>query len=110
VKTVALADDSRAIDPITVDMSAFLPTGDNQLEFTPSAGTQSAMMRFSSTHCLSWPQAQTRNSDELRLGVQFDHLEARPGQPIHCFVKAERVGFRGYGMMLAEIGIPLERR
>jgi len=38
--------------------------------------------------------------------VKYDHLQARVGDTIHCTVKAERVGFHGYGMMLAEIGLP----
>jgi hypothetical protein len=38
--------------------------------------------------------------------VKFDRLEARAGDLVQCSVKAQRVGFRGYGMMLAEIGLP----
>jgi len=38
--------------------------------------------------------------------VRFDHQEASAGDLIRCSVKAERVGFRGYGMMLAEVGLP----
>jgi A-macroglobulin receptor binding domain len=106
VKTVALPDDPRATDPVIVDLSASLSAGDNRLELKSSAGTGSALMRFSSTHWLPWTQTQARTSNELRLAVQFDHVEASVGEPIHCLVKAERVGFRGYGMMLAEIGMP----
>jgi uncharacterized protein YfaS (alpha-2-macroglobulin family) len=42
----------------------------------------------------------------LRYSVQFDHVTAAPGDSIHCTVHAERVGFRGYGMMLVEVGLP----
>jgi hypothetical protein len=42
----------------------------------------------------------------LRFAVEFDRLQAQAGEPVRCSVKAERVGFRGYGMMLAEIGLP----
>jgi hypothetical protein len=31
-------------------------------------------------------------------------------QEISCSVEAERIGFRGYGMLLAEIGLPPGRR
>ncbi len=55
-------------------------------------------MHLVSTHWLRWSQ--------LRLSVQFDKLNAAPGEPIRCSVSAERAGFRGYGMMLAEIGLP----
>ena len=36
----------------------------------------------------------------------FDKKEAKINDEITCRVEAARVGFRGYGMMLAEIGIP----
>jgi hypothetical protein len=42
----------------------------------------------------------------LRLKVLYDHNDARVGERIHCIVEAERIGFRGYGMMLAEVGLP----
>jgi hypothetical protein len=38
--------------------------------------------------------------------ARFDKTEARVGDVITCQVEAERIGFRGYGMMLAEIGLP----
>lgn len=42
----------------------------------------------------------------LRLKVRFDRTEAALQEPVLCRVEAERIGFRGYGMMLAEIGLP----
>jgi hypothetical protein len=106
-KVVSTPSNPRATDPILVDMSTFLTPGDNQIELLPSAGAQTLlMMRFASTHWLPWTQTQARSSPELRLAVQFDRLETNAGEPVRCSVKAERVGFRGYGMMLAEIGLP----
>lgn len=61
---------------------------------------------MTATHWLPWEHAAIRHSPELRLTVQFDRLNAPVGMPVQCKVKAERVGFRGYGMMLAEIGLP----
>ena len=46
------------------------------------------------------------SSDALRLTVQFDKLSANVGELVQCNVVAERIGFRGYGMLLAEIGLP----
>jgi hypothetical protein len=40
------------------------------------------------------------------LSVTFDRLSAPAGDQITCRVHAERVGFRGYGMLPAEIGLP----
>ena len=42
----------------------------------------------------------------LRLKVNFDRQQANIGDAIVCRVEAERIGFRGYGMMMAEIGLP----
>ena len=40
------------------------------------------------------------------MAVHFDKVSAKSGEDITCNVEAERIGFRGYGMMLAEIGLP----
>jgi hypothetical protein len=40
------------------------------------------------------------------LKVDFDRREAKIGQAIACRVGVERVGFAGYGMMIAEVGLP----
>jgi uncharacterized protein YfaS (alpha-2-macroglobulin family) len=42
----------------------------------------------------------------LRLRVHYDKQSVKVGEGIRCSVEAERIGFRGYGMMLAEIGLP----
>jgi hypothetical protein len=49
---------------------------------------------------------QARASDALRLAIHFDKNSLPHGEEVQCNVLAERVGFRGYGMMLAEIGLP----
>ena len=46
----------------------------------------------------------------MKLKVDFDRREAKVGEAIACRVEAERIGFAGYGMMIAEIGLPLVLR
>src|SRR5205807_3402357 len=46
------------------------------------------------------------DAESLRYSVKFDRSAASVGDLIQCTVHAERVGFRGYGMMLAEVGLP----
>jgi len=107
VKTVPFPDDPRTLDPILLDVSAYLSAGvENRVEFVPSGGAQAALVRITATHWLPWANTQPLASPELRLSVKFDRQERGAGEPIRCSVKAERVGFRGYGMMLAEIGLP----
>ena len=95
-----------ATDPILVDVSTFINPGQNQIELVQSAGTQSALLRLATTYWLPWDQTAIRSSQELRLSAQFDRLNPHLGELVRCKVKAERVGFRGYGMMVAEIGLP----
>ncbi len=106
VKAIKMPDDPKALDPITADLSSFLFPGENQITLATTSGMQAGLILFSSTYWLPWNQTKPRSSPELRLDVRFDRLEMRAGDPVRCTVKAERMGFRGYGMMLAEIGLP----
>ena len=45
-------------------------------------------------------------SSALKLSVAYDRTEAGVAQEVTCDVAAERVGHVGYGMMLAEVGLP----
>ncbi|MGB6599432.1 MAG: hypothetical protein WBE70_20105, partial [Candidatus Acidiferrum sp.] len=49
---------------------------------------------------------EAKVSDALRLTVHFDKQSPSVGENVQCNVDAERIGFRGYGMLLAEIGLP----
>jgi hypothetical protein len=106
VKTIEIPDNSQSMDPVLLDLSLFIASGENKIELMPSSGMKAALVLVSSTYWRPWEQTKVRTSPELRLDVKFDRLEAKAGQLIRCSVKAERVGFRGYGMMLAEIGLP----
>jgi len=106
LQTVTLPSDPHATDPIPIDISRLLTPGQHRLSLVPSTGTVGLLARLTVNHWLPWDQTAIRRSPELRLSVQFDRLNAPVGVPVQCHVKAERVGFRGYGMMLAEIGLP----
>jgi len=51
-------------------------------------------------------QTGTGDANGLRLIAKFDKTEGKVNNEITCHVEAERVGVQGYGMMLAEIGLP----
>jgi hypothetical protein len=107
LKTIPMPNGTRDTDPILIDASAFLAPGENRFELaSTNAQSSLVLMRFSSSYWLPWAQTRARTSPELRLAVQFDRLEAAVGEPVRCSVQAERVGFKGYGMMLTEIGLP----
>lgn len=92
-------------DPVLLDVSTLLAAGENQIELAPSkAGT--TIVRLVTTHWIPWAESPSPANPELRLKVDFSQTEARPGSVIECHVAAERVGFHGYGMMIAEVGLP----
>jgi A-macroglobulin TED domain/Alpha-2-macroglobulin family/MG2 domain/Carboxypeptidase regulatory-like domain/A-macroglobulin receptor binding domain/Macroglobulin domain MG3 len=109
VTSVAMPGGDQAVSPIVVDLSQFLSTGENRVELHGTGGAR-ASAQFVENYYVPWAEeAATRPASEpgaLRLSVQFDKTDAGVGDYINCRVQAERVGFRGYGMMLAEIGLP----
>jgi hypothetical protein len=52
------------------------------------------------------PAERDESEKALRLAVSYDKTEAEANETITCKIRVDRVGFRGYGMMLAEIGLP----
>lgn len=103
---------NRLSEPILTDISRFLSTGSNRIELRRAAGSPQASAQVVESHYEPWPKIDdvakrdAASAGALRLQVSFDKNEAKIGDEINCTVQAERVGFRGYGMMLAEIGLP----
>ena len=102
---LVLPKSTHASDPILLDVSSFLIAGANRLELIPSAGSQASIVRLTSTYWTPWVEP-VGGSRSLLLSVSFDHTNSKQGEAVRCRVEAERVGFRGYGMMMAEVGLP----
>ncbi len=103
---VLIKGNSQSTDPILIDISRFLIAGQNRLEIVSTTPMGMLLAEVASNHWVPWESAQIQKSNELKLSVEYDTVETDIGKPIRYTVKAERVGFRGSGMMLAEIGIP----
>ncbi len=59
------------------------------------------------TYYMPWAEpAATKGEPALRMRVEYSKTTAKENDTIECRVRAERVGFHGYGMLLAEIGLP----
>ncbi len=101
VRTVTASAGASQVDPIRVDVP--LATGVNEVTVSSDGGL---LARLAATHWVPWTAASQRTSPELKLDVHYDRTTLAIGEPVTCRVRAERVGFRGYGMMLAEIGLP----
>lgn len=99
---------------IRADISRFLQNGTNRIELRRAAGSGYASVQWVANYYVPWSASSaTQNSgvnieasSSLRLAATFDKTAAKVNEEIVCHVKAERVGFHGYGMMLAEIGLP----
>jgi hypothetical protein len=115
VQSVELPSSNELVAPVTVDISKFILPGNHHVEIRRGAGATPASVQAISTYYIPWANTSASGdayehaekvSDALRLAVHFDKPTAKVGEKVECSVNAERIGFRGYGMMLAEIGLP----
>jgi hypothetical protein len=105
VQTVTIPPSRELSSPIVVDVAKFLSTGKNVVEIKRPGGGPTASVQAVANYYVPWSNTVERKSD-LRLLAKFDKTESRTSDAITCHVEAERIGFSGYGMMLAEIGLP----
>ena len=97
------------IEPLTIDLNDQL-LNVNQIEVTTS-GSGSLISQIVQKYYIAWKDSvstkrDVNNSRAIQLDYKCDKNKAEIMETINCSVKAERIGFRGYGMLLAEIGIP----
>jgi hypothetical protein len=98
--------------PAIIDISALMQPGDNTIVVQNGSLLSTASVQAVAEYYIPWTGAAvteaTRpgDSDALRLAVRFDKTEARAGEEVRCSIDAERIGSRGWGMMIAEIGLP----
>ena len=109
---LSTSSDARQLTPRRADVTPFLSPGKHLIELH-GGGSAHASAYVNASYYVPWTDpAVTRSSvpsgdaESLRYSVKFDHAAASIGDLIQCTVHAERVGFRGYGMMLAEVGLP----
>jgi hypothetical protein len=98
------------IEPVVVDLTGKLAAAANRLEVTGSDDSK-IMAQLVQTHYIDWKDSgvSSQNANDSRLlalDYKCDRQQARVMETVTCSVAAERVGFKGYGMLLAEIGLP----
>ncbi len=96
------------IEQISVPLTAL---GERNNITVSSSDSSPLMAAVVSRHYEPWdrPAATSVNlsgSAALRLSYACDKLRPSIMETVTCTVDAERIGFRGYGMLLAEIGLP----
>lgn len=100
--------------PLAFDLTPFVGVGDNRVEVRRAPGSSLAQAQAVTTFYIPWSKALAADgtgaknaaAGALRLSVSYDRTSAEINQEVTCSVQAERVGRGGYGMMLAEVGLP----
>lgn len=98
------------IEPFVLDLTGKLGGSGNRLEIT-SSDASTVMSQIVKTHYIDWKDSDVSSrkpneSRAIRLDYKCDRTTAKIMETVTCAVEAERVGFQGYGMLLAEIGLP----
>jgi hypothetical protein len=102
------------VGAIAVDLTEFLRTGTNAVQvLRPENGAPMNAQAITSYY-VPWnyssaalgENAQRGETRALRLNVHYGQTAPKVNEPVHCEVQVERIGFVGYGMMVAEIGLP----
>jgi hypothetical protein len=102
---LTLPASARATAPLMLDLSAHLGAGDNRVEIRRAGATRPAQAQVVTTFYVPWAERKAA-TDALRLSVAYDRPAAGVGDEVTCSVEAARVGGRGYGMLLGEVGLP----
>jgi CD109 antigen len=107
VQTVTIPETRRSVTPITIPITSFLSAGYNRIAIKRPGGGTFSSVQAQANYYVPWEnKQQSKPLPDLRLFTKFDKTEAQVGDAITCHVEIERVGFRGYGMLLVEIGLP----
>ena len=114
VKSIAFPQPNQLVTPITIDLSQFVQSGANRVELRRAPGSSPASVQAVASYYLPWSESiatqeanwRANGLSGLRLTTKFNKTESKVSDEISCHVEAERIGFRGYGMMLAQIGLP----
>ena len=117
--SIALPPAGQETGLLAVDLTPHLTApGANRVELRRAGGSaidSQTQAQIVSNFYVPWKQPadgdvrSTRkivNSSALEFSVSFDKTGAAPTEEITCRVSAARVGHSGYGMLLAEIGLP----
>ena len=118
---LTLPPPDRLSGPLLLDLTPFMGAGGNRVELRRRAQAAPAQAQLVTTFYVPWGAreaaaapapaegdggAKRSPASALKLSVGYDRTSAGVSQEVTCSVSAERVGHRGYGMLLAEVGLP----
>jgi uncharacterized protein YfaS (alpha-2-macroglobulin family) len=114
-EAAALRADPTLIDaPRSLELTALLKPGRNEFVFSSDHDAALASAEVSVSYYIPWVetatpvQAKTQTGKDygLDFGYSCAAADARVGRPIDCTANVRRFGSSGYGMLLAEVGLP----
>ncbi len=114
IATIKLPPSQTVTGPTILELDQYLAGGRNHLQIL-RPGSASAMNVVLAASYYVPPRSSTVTAEEsvtrgdtraLRLKVHFDRTDLDLKDIVTCRVEAERIGFMGYGMMVAEVGLP----
>jgi hypothetical protein len=102
------------VGAIAVDLTEFLRTGTNAVQVLRAENGAPMNAQAITSYYVPWnyssavlgENVQRGETRALRLNVHYDQTAPKVDEPVRCEVQVERIGFVGYGMMVAEIGLP----
>jgi A-macroglobulin TED domain/Alpha-2-macroglobulin family/Carboxypeptidase regulatory-like domain/MG2 domain/A-macroglobulin receptor binding domain/Alpha-2-macroglobulin bait region domain/Macroglobulin domain MG3 len=114
LKSVSLPKPQDAVGPITIPLASAFEKGANKIEVVRSGSKAALNASVLTSYYIPWADSEAAAQENfkpgenraLHLKVSYDHTDPKMGDDVECAVQAERIGFRGYGMMLAEVGLP----
>ncbi len=112
--SVQLPKPDEVVGPRVIEFGGSLSRGNNRVEIQRTGENAALQANAITSYYVPWAQSQATQGENLKTGdtrglrlkVNFDRRQASIGEVLACRVEAERIGFRGYGMMIAEIGLP----
>lgn len=98
------------ITPLIIDLTGQLGPLSNRVEIKGTNGS-TLMAQVVAGHYIDWKDSESTNttvnhSRALKMDYRCDKVNTAIMKDVTCSVEAERVGFKGYGMLLAELGTP----
>jgi hypothetical protein len=114
VTDIKLPQATEVVGPRVIDFGKELKLGTNRVVIHRASDNSAMQTNVITSYYIPWRESEATQAENFRSGdtralklkVDFERREAKVGQTIACRVEAERVGFAGYGMMIAEIGLP----
>jgi hypothetical protein len=89
--------------PLSLDISSLLRAGDNRISL---GGFGARALQVQVTARWYEPWGHQRPAKDLNMTVHYSALAAAIDDSVACGVTISRPAFRGYGMMIAEVGLP----